>query len=207
MQFSGLPIGLDKLIKIAKRFKKEHKKVFDIVLYGSTTIGKEDPNDFDFMLLLKNAKEDDRFDLAFEFKQKLLDLGFPHEKLDVKAINVENLFDPNFLATPGIIIEGFSLTKGEPMYKLMNGESYALFVLTLLTLDRNEKTKFQFALKGRNGPGVLEEVKGDFLGPWVFLIPIENTYKFKQFLDYWKVHYEIYLMFGIKSSIRKMELI
>ncbi len=56
-----------------------------------------------FILILRGAKERERFDLVFEFKEKLLDLGFPHEKLDVNAINLESLFDSNYLATLGII--------------------------------------------------------------------------------------------------------
>jgi len=200
MPFSGLPIEFDKLMKTAKGFKKKHRKVFDVILYGSTIKGKEKPNDFDFMILLRGAKESERFDLAFEFKEKLLDLGLPHEKLDVKAINLESLFDPNYLATPGIIIEGFSLTKGRPIHELMNGESYALFTLDLSRLDGNNKTKFQFALKGRDGKGgIIKELNGNYLGPWVIMIPIENTYRFKDFLEYWEVEFESYLMFGVKS--------
>lgn len=200
MPFSGSPIELDKLIEVAKKFKKKHKKVFDIVLYGSSVKGKEKPNDYDFMLLLKGAKEGERFDLAFEFKEKLLGLGFPHEKLDVKAINLDSLFDPNYLATPGIIIEGFSLTKGKPFHELMNGESYALFNIKARRLDKNQRKKFNYALKGRKGDsGFLKEINGKYLAPWVVLIPIENTYRFKEFLDYWKVEYEAYLMFGIKA--------
>jgi len=198
MPFSSLPIELDKLMETAKKFKKKHGKVFDIVLYGSTIKGKKRPNDFDFMLILRGAKEGKRFDLAFEFKEKLLDLGFPHEKLDVKAINLEGLFDPNYLATPGIIIEGFSLTKGRPIHELMNGESYALFTLDLSKLNSNEKTKFQ--LKGRDGKGgVIKELNGSYLGPWVVLIPVEKAHEFKEFLEYWGVDFESYLMFGIQG--------
>ncbi len=200
MPFSGLPIELNKLMKIAKEFKKGHKKVFDIVLYGSTVKGKDEPNDYDFMLLLRKAKEDDRFNIAFEFKQRLLDLGLLHEKLDVKALNLEDLFDPNYLASSGIIIEGFSLTKGKPISELLNGDSYALFILDISDLGRNDRTKFQFALKGRSGKdGIIKEINGVYLGSWIVLMPIENTYKFKEFLEFWGVKFESYLMFGIKG--------
>ena len=152
------------------------------------------------MLILKGAKEGEGFDLAFEFKEKLLDLGFPHEKLDVKAINLEDLFDPNYLATPEIIIEGFSLPKGRPIHELMNGESYALFSLDLSRLDGNNKTKLQFALKGRDGKGgIIKELNGSYLGPWVIMIPIENTHKFREFLEFGGVGFKSYLMFGIQG--------
>ncbi|ADT85193.1 hypothetical protein TERMP_02220 (plasmid) [Thermococcus barophilus MP] len=190
-------------MKAAKNFKKKHKKVFDVILYGSTTLGKELPNDFDFMVITKKANEEERFDLAFEFREILLDLGFSHEKLDVKAINLESLWDPNYLATPGIIISGFSLTKGKPIHELMNGESYSLFSINVQRLDRSQRKKFNYALKGRDGSGgILKDLNGVFLAPWVVLIPIENTYKFKEFLDYWIVEYEVYLMYGTKSMMR-----
>ncbi len=206
MQFSGLPIELNKIIRVAKAFKREHRQVFDIVLYGSTVLGKKNPNDFDFMLILRRGKESDRFELAFEFKQRLLDLGFPHEKLDVKAINLENLWDPNYLATPGIVISGFSLTKEKPIHELMNGESYSLFNISVEELNRNERNKFNFALKGRDGKGgILKELNGMFLAPWVVLIPVENTYKFKEFLDYWGVKYKVYLMYGMETIIKAIE--
>ncbi|CAB50421.1 nucleotidyltransferase domain-containing protein [Pyrococcus abyssi] len=202
MKFSGLPIGLDELIAIARAFKREYKEVFDIVIYGSTMLGKENPNDFDFMVILKRGKETDRFEIAFEFKQRLLDLGFPHEKLDVKAIALEDLFDPNYLATPGIIVGGFSLTKEKPIHELMNGEGYSLFKIIVSGLSRNERNKFSFALKGRDGrSGILKDLGGIFLAPWVVLIPVENTYRFKEFLDHWKVKYEVYLTYGTKLSI------
>ena len=199
MKFLGLPIDFDKLTEKAKKFKKTHKQVFDIVLYGSSVKGKEKPNDYDFMLLLKKAKGDDRFNLSFEFKQELLSLGFSHEKLDVKALTLEELFDPNYLASPGLIIEGFSLTKGKPVHELLNGEGYALFIIKL-NLRGNEKTKFQFALKGRDGEGgIIKELNGMYLGPWVALLPVENAHRFREFLEYWRVDFESYLMFGIQG--------
>ncbi|HHE64684.1 MAG TPA: nucleotidyltransferase domain-containing protein, partial [Bacteroidetes bacterium] len=59
-------------------------------------------------------------------------------------------------------------------------------------------------LKGRdrNG-GILKDFKGVFLASWIVLIPIENTYKFKEFLDFWKVKYETYLLYGIKYDVIK----
>ena len=199
MKFSGLPTDFDKLIETAKKFKKTHRQVFDIILYGSAVKGKEKPNDYDFMLLLKKSRGYDRLDLSFEFKQELLRLGFPHEKLDVKALTLEELFDPNYLASPGVIIEGYSLTKGKPVHELLNGEGYALFILRP-TINGNEKTKFQFALKGRDGEGgILRELNGRYLGPWVILLPVENAHRFREFLEFWRVDFESYLMFGIQG--------
>jgi len=201
MQFSGLPIELSKIAGSAREFKREHEKVFDVVLYGSTTLGKENPNDFDFMVITRGAKEGERFDLAFEFRELLLDMGFPHEKLDVKAVNLESLWDPNYLATPGIVISGFSLTLEKPVHELMNGEGYGLFVMDLRRLDRVERKRFSYALRGREGNGgILKDLNGTFLAPWVVLVPVESTYRFRDFLDYWNVGYEVYTMYGLKRD-------
>ena len=207
MRFSGLPIGLNELETIARNFKGEYNKVFDIILYGSVTQGKESPNDLDFILLLKDATESERFDLAFEFKEMLIERGFPHEKLDVKAVNLEQLMDPNYLAVPGVIIAGYSLTKGRQVHELMNGEGYSLFILDLGGMSKNERNKFSFALRGRDGrSGILRELEGRYLGPWVLLVPVENTYQVKSFLRRWGVNYELYLMFGAHMESKRWEL-
>lgn len=207
MRFSGLPIELSEIVRVARKFKREHRKVFDVVLYGSTTLGKENPNDFDFMVITRGTREGERFDLAFEFRELLLDLGFPHEKLDVKAVNLENLWDRNYLATPGIVTSGFSLTREKPVHELMNGEGYGLFVMDLQKLDRVGRKRFGYAPRGRDGDGgILRDLDGVFLAPWVVLIPVEGTYRFKDFLDYWGVDYEVYVMYGVKSMSHRAEV-
>ena len=207
MRFSNLPIELSKLEEAAIRFKEEYEKVFDIVLYGSTTQGKDAPNDFDFMILLNGAEESERFELAFEFKDLLIDLGFPHEKLDVKAMVIDQMFNPNYLAVPGLIITGYSLVRKRPVHELMNGEGYALFVLDVRRMTKNERNKFSFALRGRDGKsGILKELSGHYLAPWVILLPVEVTYRFKNFLKMWKVPYELYLMFGSLYESKNWEI-
>ncbi|WP_237698533.1 nucleotidyltransferase domain-containing protein [Pyrococcus sp. NA2] len=177
-------------MRVAREFKERHKKVFDVVLYGSTTMGKEEPNDYDFLVITRGASEGERFDLAFEFREELFDLGFQHEKLDVKALNLEDLFNPNYLATPGVITSGFSLTKGKFIHELMNGEGYSLFIMRV-GLRGSERKRFSYALRGRNGDsGVITELGGLLLSSNVALIPVEKTYKFKEFLDYWRIDYE-----------------
>ncbi|NJE77428.1 nucleotidyltransferase domain-containing protein, partial [Thermococcus sp. ES12] len=106
---------------------------------------------------------------------------------------------------PGIIISGFSLIRGKPVHELMNGEGYSLFNISVQRLNRTQRKKFNYALKGRSGKeGVLKELGGIFLAPWVVLVPIENTYRFREFLDYWEVEYEVYLMYGIKSMVKRL---
>lgn len=207
MKFSNLPIGLSELEEAASKFKREHGKVFDVVLYGSTTQGKDSPNDFDFMVMLRGADDSERFELSFEFKEMLVDMGFPHEKLDVKAINLEQMWNPNYLAVPGIVITGYSLIRKRPVHELMNGEGYALFVLDVRGMTKNGRNKFSFALRGRDGKsGILKELEGHYLAPWVVLLPVEATYRFKEFLGMWRVNYKLYLMFGAPYESKVWEI-
>ncbi|ASJ17130.1 nucleotidyltransferase [Thermococcus chitonophagus] len=174
-------------------FVSEHEEVFDVILYGSTVLGKPNPNDIDLMILTKTklpamkARE-----LVLELKRKLSGV-IPRERLDVRIISLEELFDSNNLASLGIIVEGYSLTKEKPVAELMNGKAYTLFRFTLDGLERKERVKFQYALKGRDMmSGLLKELNGLQLGAWVILIPIQHTYKFKEFLDLWGVKYEAF---------------
>jgi len=103
---------------------------------------------------------------------------------------IEDLFDPNNLASLGVIIEGFSLTRGKPLAELMNGEAYTLFRFTLRGMERKDRVRLQYALRGRDGKGgVLRE-----LGAWVVLVPLGNTYLSKGFPDLWGVGYEAFTL-------------
>ncbi|ALM76223.1 nucleotidyltransferase domain-containing protein [Thermococcus barophilus] len=176
-----------------EEFVNEHKEVFDVILYGSTVLGKPNPNDTDLMILTKTKLPAVKVrGLVLELKRKVSKV-IPRERLDIRIMSLEELFDPNNLASLGIIVEGYSLTKEKPMAELMNGKAYTLFRFTLDGLERKERVKFQYALKGRDmKSGLLKELNGQQLGAWVVLIPIHHTYKFKQFLELWNIKYEAY---------------
>ncbi|WP_285518528.1 nucleotidyltransferase domain-containing protein [Thermococcus nautili] len=172
---------------------ESHEEVFDVVLYGSTVLGKENPKDFDLMILTKTKLSAlELRNLIFELKRELSKI-LPKAKLDIRAMSLEELFDPNNLASLGVIIEGFSLTKNEPMAELMNGKAYTLFRFTLEGLPRKDRVRFQYALKGRDmKSGLLKELNGEQWGAWVVVVPIEHTYRFRDFLELWGVKYEAF---------------
>ena len=181
------------LHEMVKRFVKSHEKVLDVVLYGSTVLGKEKPNDLDLMILTRTKLP------ALELRNLILELKrtlsktLPRTKLDIRAMSLEELFDPNNLASLGIIIEGVSLTRNKPLAELMNGKAYTLFRFTLEGLPRKERVRFQYALKGRDmKSGLLKELNGEQWGAWVVVVPVEHTYRFKDFLELWGVKYEAF---------------
>ena len=181
------------LHEMVKRFVKSHEEVFDVVLYGSTVLGKEKPNDLDLMILTKTKLPAlELRNLILELKRTLSEI-LPRAKLDIRAMSLEELFDPNNLASLGIIIEGVSLTRNKPMAELMNGKAYTLFRFTLEGLPRKDRVRFQYALKGRDlKSGLLKELNGEQWGAWVVVVPVEHTYRFKDFLELWGVKYEAF---------------
>ena len=181
------------LHETVKNFVENHGEVLDVVLYGSTVLGKEKPNDLDLMILTRTKLPAlELRNLILELKRELSEI-IPKAKLDVRAMSLEELFDPNNLASLGVIIEGFSLTKNKSMAELMNGKAYALFRFTLEGLPRKDRVRFQYALKGRDmKSGLLKELNGEQWGAWVVVVPIEHTYRFRDFLELWGVKYEAF---------------
>lgn len=187
---------LTALIAHAKELVKAHPEVFDIILYGSTVLGKPTPGDTDLMIIThKPIPYKEARNLAINFKKLLIKEGFSRDKLDIRVMSLEDLFDPNNLASLGLIIEGYSLTQEKPVAELMNGKAYTLFRFTLENLSRKDRVRFQYALKGRDMKnGLLKELNAQQLGAWVVTVPIQHTWRFKEFLDQWKVKYEAFTM-------------
>lgn len=177
----------------ANEFIKSHEEVFDVVLYGSAVLGKEKPNDIDLMILTRRKVP------PLKLRELILGLkgdlskAIPREKLDVRAMSLEELFDPNNLASLGVVIEGYSLRHDKNFAELMNGKAYAIFRFTLEGLPRKDRVRFQYALKGRNmRSGLLKELNGEQWGAWVIAVPIQHTYRFREFLELWGIKYEAF---------------
>ncbi|MCD6559663.1 MAG: nucleotidyltransferase domain-containing protein [Palaeococcus sp.] len=190
------------IMKIAREFKEKYPEVFDIVVYGSTVRGKEHPRDLDIVIIYFGIKRGDEryYSIPFQFRKRLMELGYQREKLDIKGIDISELFEPNFFASLGILIEGYSLLKCRFLHELLNGEGHAMFTYKLPNeWDHNTLNKFLHALKGRDRrSGIIEELEGRYMSRGVVLIPVWNTEKFKRFLELWGVDYEYSLI--LKTS-------
>jgi len=174
-------------------FLKNHEEVFDVVLYGSTVLGKEKPNDIDLMILTRGKLPPLKLrELILELKGDL-SKAIPREKLDIRAMSIEELFDPNNLASLGVLVEGYSLRHGKNLAELINGKAYAIFRFTLDGLQRKDRVRFQYALKGRDmRSGLLRELNGEQWGAWVIAVPVQHTYRFREFLELWGIKYEAF---------------
>lgn len=192
----SLPENLKSKQKEIKNFYSKNNSILkDIVLYGSA-VRETEPRDLDIILLLKeNRKERD---LSYKLRKiiKGEDVG-----VDIKEKIFEDIFDSDFLAGGSIVLEGYSLISEEFLAEKLNINNYTLFKYNLENMDRNTKTKYNYAFKGRRGnKGVLEEVKGKHLSSGVVLVPIPETERFKNFLERWEVNYEEYRI-GMKRVL------
>ncbi len=174
------------LISKSKKFVKKNS-LFDIVLYGSNVKGKLDSNDVDILLIFEEKPLKERLEIGQNFKSLIKqDL-----KLDIKTINLKELFEKEFLARQGVLVEGLSLLYNKKFSERLGFEGYSLFSYNLKNLNHNNKTKFTYALIGRRGEeGMLKRVGALSLGKGSVKIPIENSIIFEDFLRRWSLDYK-----------------
>ncbi|HRZ85586.1 MAG TPA: hypothetical protein P5277_02290 [Candidatus Paceibacterota bacterium] len=177
---------LEYLTSKSKKFAKEND-LFDIIIYGSYMRSKENPNDTDFLLIFLNKKLDDQLKIAQKFKQ---DIKERIKNPDIKTINFQELADKNFLATQGVLVEGYSLLNSKPFAEKFGFKGYQMFSYNLSNLNHNSKTKFTYSLIGRRGKGILSLVNAEHLGKGVVIVPIEKSSVFEDFLKEWKINYK-----------------
>ncbi len=178
-------------------YGKNRKKIKDIILYGSAVRGKTVPRDIDIMIVFRKVDKKEYFELPYELRKNIEKTGV---KADVKGIETEEIFSPNLLARQNLLIEGYSLITNKPLREILGFEGYSLFAYSIKNLSHNEKTKFQYALKGRrNKKGIIEELKGNHINAGVVLIPIENSEMFKEFLEKWSAEYKTWKGIFVKG--------
>lgn len=185
-----------KLDQIEQFYFEQESKLEDIVVYGSSVRGSS-ARDIDLILILSGGVETGD-DLAYSLKERL---AGEQREFDVKSKTLKQLFDPNFLAGGSIILEGYSLISEEFISQKLNLENYSLFKYNLGNLNKNEKTKFTYALKGRgDNPGIVDNLSARHFSCGVILVPIDNTGEFKQFLHRWELDFKEYRI-GMRQVI------
>lgn len=174
------------LSSACKRHAEKHD-IFDIVLYGSATTGKREARDVDLMLLFKSEALKGRAEIAQGLKEALAGTV---ENLDVKTLNLPDLFASDFLARQALLVEGYSLLHDAPFSELLGFKGRVMFTYSLKNLNHNKKTRFTYALSGRHGEGIREKLSIESLGRGAVLVPVENSSVFESFLLQWDVTYE-----------------
>ncbi len=175
-----------KNMKLNNNLKKlvDSTQIEDIILFGSTVRGKEKPTDTDILILFKTKINKN---LEYELRKEL-------EKyyLNVMIISKteKNFSDPAFYARESILLEGISLLSGKKICENYGLISLGMFKYTLKNFSSLQKTKFYYALNGRNGNrGVFDNIGGIKISDNLVLVSLNKIENMREFLDSWKIKY------------------
>jgi predicted nucleotidyltransferase len=132
-----------KLRNKLKKIAKENKDLEDIILFGSSVRGKENPSDIDILVIFK---EKINKNLEYDIRKTL-------EK-EVRNISIisktkKTLKDPSFDARESYLSEGISLITKEDIASTFGFSALGLFKYGTSRLKNLKKTKFYYALNGR----------------------------------------------------------
>ncbi len=179
------------LRKLKGKFSKFAKdnQVFDIILYGSASKGSIDPKDLDILLIFEKGSLKDRLVVVQDFKKIFSGVDVI---LDVKTILLVELFDKNFLARQGVLVDGWSLLNDLSFAQRFGFKGHVIFSYSLKGLSHNDKTKFNYVLSGRGKgvSGLLNKVEGSSLGKGAVIVLAKNSVIFEEFLNRWNVKYK-----------------
>lgn len=174
-----------KELKKCLKSEKFDKTIFDIVLYGSVAKGKFKPEDIDIIVIFRKGTLKERLQKIQSIKQKIK-VG---KKIDIKGILWEELFQEQFFARSGIILEGVSLFDGNPFSYKIDFEGFVLFIYGLRNKSHTEKVKFNYVLSGRKDIGMVKRLEGKHIAPGVIQIPIKNSLEFEEVLKRHNINY------------------
>ncbi|MGC9079469.1 MAG: nucleotidyltransferase domain-containing protein [Nanopusillaceae archaeon] len=155
-------------------------KVFDIIIFGSITRGKENPNDIDILIIFKKLDIN-----LINTLSSNKDYNF-----HIQYMTIYDLYSLSSLL-PEILAEGISVKYGKPLREILNFKAYKLYEIkdVILLKDSNaSKTSFYyflFGIKHRNKIGLIKELNGEVIrrNPYIIKIPIENSETFKKRLE------------------------
>lgn len=160
--------------------ERREKLLFDIVLFGSSLKGKQDPNDIDLLLIFLDGDLRERLAITQRVKEKLKDFNF---KFDCQQILLQELFSSAFFARSGLLLEGISVFDGKRISEKMGFRSWTLFWYELKGLTHAQKVKFNYILAGRSEMrGILKEFCAVRLVNGVVKVPIEKSLVFEDIL-------------------------
>ncbi|MBI4155194.1 nucleotidyltransferase domain-containing protein [Candidatus Woesearchaeota archaeon] len=195
---------LKKLLKsqdlnLIKAFTKQNPGVWDVAVYGSYIRGKEDARDIDIALILsKSFDMGKKIDLAYKLK-KLFEKIIPLE-VDVKAVDLQDFLDENFLAREGIIAESYLINRKRYLADLLGFKTFAIIKYNLKGLTYSQKKMLYYALKGRRGnEGVLKKLGGEMLSKGILKIPVYAVFPIESLLKLHKLSYNVELVMSYQK--------
>jgi len=173
---------LTKLSRVCKVFAKKHDSVKDIILFGSIMRGKEKPSDIDIMIVFIDSVNKS---IEYELKQQL------EKNVSLISKTEKSYILESFDAREGILFEGFSLINNKPICSDFGFIAFGNFLYDTSKLNNTTKTRFYYALNGRNGSqGVASTLKAIKISDNNILVPVSQIETAKEFFDYWGIEYK-----------------
>jgi len=182
-------MNIKKIIEELSKYINEN--ILDIIVYGSLTRGKEEPNDIDIIVIYKNTFP---MDIASS-------LG---EKYHIIPIKLDDIFSLGHLLIEALA-EGWSIVHKRPLREVLGYKAYKEITIENIVYGEKKESKrvslyyFLYGRKDRNKIGLLEETGAIVVrrNPMVILVPIENSEIFKYRLS----------IFAKTMEIEKIDLI
>ncbi len=173
---------ITRLCKLAKAFHVKHKATInDIILFGSAVKGKENPNDMDVLIVFKEKVDKD---VEYEFKKLCLGIN-----VSLISKTADSLNEESFDAREAILFEGFSLIRKKFIASEKGYASFGIFIYKTRGMSNVEKTKFYYALNGRDSEGILSYLGAIKLSDNVLLVLLNKIEPAKDFFEFWKIDY------------------
>lgn len=166
--------------------EKKNKSIFDIIIYGSAVKGKARPNDLDLAVIFREGSLRERLDQVQQIKNKIKTV----KAIDIKGILWRELFQDEFFARSGIFLEGISIFTGQPFSEKIGFSAFSIFTYALKNKPHSFKVRFNYLLRGRKGPGILEKMDGKWLSPGTVQIPLAKSLEFEEILQENHLHYQ-----------------
>ncbi len=170
---------------ILKNKIRKYSEIEDILIFGSTVRGKENPNDTDIMIIFKTT-----VDKNTEYKIKK-ELEKQYKNISIISKTKKTVLEPTFDARESILSEAISLVTGKNLANKYGFSSLGLFKYNIKGWSNVQKTKFYYALNGRTSKdkGIVQDLNCIKLADNIILAPLDKIEPLREFLDFWKINY------------------
>lgn len=190
-----------KLRNRLKEILKRNKEVEDILLFGSAARGKENPADFDILVMFK-----EKIDKNVEHSIRK-ELEKEYDNISIISKNKDTALEPSFDARESIMFEGKSILTGKNIAKTYGFDSLGMFKYGFKGWTKVKRIKFYHALNGRDKKGgILQSLNCIKASDGIILAPIDKIEPMRSFLDSWKIDYK-YIPILIPERLNKKQIL
>jgi len=187
--------------KNLQEFVSSHPEVEDVILFGSAVRGKENPSDHDVLVIFS-----EKVNVEKEYQIKAI-LKKQFKNISIISKTKKNISDSAFDARESVLFEGFSLVTGKNLAQEFGFSSFGMFKYNFGTWNKLQKTKFYYALNGRNGKEGMSSQMGCIkISDNVILVPLNQIEPFRGFLESWKMDYK-YIPFLIPERLGRKKIL